>query len=253
MQLHHDFRAEQLNRAHFDFDGPNAKSFVVVEREGLRITLPADSGPDKPVGIRLRQDVIGDFKVTVEYQFVELGEPTRGHGAGVSVYVILKTPAKDRISLGRFVHHKHGHIFMLSQMADQEKEKATAVSRSDEYFAAEPTVLYGKLRLIRQDTVVIASVSEGDSAAFKELGKVRIGVQDITTLRVAAHQGNDEVKVDVRVIDFLIEASQLTPEGLDILSGLWPVVWVLTIGAITGAVALIFWLRMWFLGRTPNG
>jgi len=257
-QLHQDFRAKKFNDQLFAFEGPKAKSFITPEIKGLRITLPVEDAPNKPVGIRLRQDLKGDFVATVAYELLDVSEPAGGSGSGVSLYLMLRTPVRDGINFARFVQTKRGHVYTLSHMVDDENDNKKRIPKTKyTVYRANPNILAGNLRVARQGETLTVSASEGDPPVFKELGQLEVGPADISMVRIAADQGGAKVPVpvDVRIVDFMVTSGEFTPHAplAPPSSGSWH--WPVIIAAIILAAGLFFGVRFWLAKRAkaPEG
>jgi hypothetical protein len=207
IEIQQDFRGKQFNDQTFRFEGPNAANFIKREADGLRITLPGDGGPKKPVGFVLRDVLQGDFNLSVAYNLLEADRPTKGYGVGISAYLMLNSPSKDGINFGIFNKEKDGYVFALSHMA--KNEKGGRGLKGSKTAPATPAALTGNLRLIRKGPLLTVSASEGNSPQLLDIGQLQIGTEDVGMVRIAADQGNADSQVDVRITNFRLTADRL--------------------------------------------
>jgi hypothetical protein len=241
-EMHQDFRGKKFNDQLFRFEGPNAAQYIRPEPDGLRITLPADSGPKKPVGIVLREGIHGDFSATVTYNLLHADKPDKGSGVGVSIYLMLNSTARDGINFGRFHRRTGDHVFDVAHMVNNDTGGRS--SKGSHFRPADQDILTGKMRVMRNGPLLTLSASEGDSGAFQQIAQIDVGIDPVRMLRIAADQGNSDSSVDVRIIDFRVEAEKFASAGsFPTGSGYW--YWLLFGGVILlgGLIVLVrFWL-----------
>src|SRR5436853_6974483 len=89
-ELYHDFRKGPMDRPWAVPWGAQAPEFMRMD-QGLRITLPATRRPLSPVGLAVKARWKGDFEVTGGFEIVDVPEPPKRPGAGVSMYYRFET------------------------------------------------------------------------------------------------------------------------------------------------------------------
>jgi hypothetical protein len=253
--LNVDFRNKKVDEKDLTFEGPDFGNYVKLEDEGLRWRYDGKS-PTKPIGVRWNMRLQGDFTAVAHYEIFKVGQPNKGNGVGIELYVVFATPGtpRDAIAFGRLVTPA-GPLHAYNYMTNNEAGKRT--SRDAVRRPTTEKSHIGKLRVIRKGTKVTSSVAEGDGP-FEDMHPEprEIGDMDVLMFRVSALDGGDPTaELDLRLLQFTLtgrvqEAQGKTPLAVppaptDLISptgsGRW-VFWVLALVAVLviGAFGVIF-------------
>jgi len=201
-EIGQDFRGAPYNPALFRPTGPNASGAITSDSQGLRITLTQEHGMRPAVGLALRSGLKGDFEITMEFELIQVEQPTGGNGAGVSIWITMVSYSKEAATVARFARPGGEQIF-LSHRASTEPDGKRVHHGGPPLTTAATS---GKLRLTRTGEMLSYRVSEGSSEAFHELYEVEIGEDDIDMVRFAADNGGSPTLVDVRIKEVTIRS-----------------------------------------------
>src|SRR5262245_11553865 len=114
------FHDKQFNNDDFVIWGKNTDQYVRKEKEGLRITLPAQNGPASPVGVALKYLVRGDFEFDALIETIDVPAPPGRLAAGIQVYMKIDTPPRPGLYLGTMHDRAKGPVFHTGVITDQE-------------------------------------------------------------------------------------------------------------------------------------
>jgi serine/threonine protein kinase len=232
VRIQHDFRTADWSNFVLRPMGDK----VAWEAGGVRVTLPAGQGVQKPAGLGGRLTIKGDFEITVSYEILEVDKPSKGYGVGVALYVAIDPDSNDAVSLARRLLPDGRTVFMSDRMkpGDGKLEHKTEMRPS----SAET----GKLRIQRAGSRVRFLVAEEDSAEFTQVDDLEFGAGNVTFVQVSGNGGGSESGLDIRLLDFTLRtadpAASATVPSLS--GGKEGLVWVLTFGLlITLALAVV--------------
>jgi WD40 repeat protein len=243
-EIYQDFRGEQGVRPPLQLVGPDAATSIKAEKEGARITLPANRKKTDRVGIQLDSRLRGDFEITATYEILHADQPTQGHGVGVELFVSTVAPASKELGLFRASRVNEGEVYMssLSPIVDGQRQYRVR------HFEASAKA--GRLRITRIGSEAITSIAEADATEFKELCREDLGAETVNVVRVSAYTGHAPHAVDLRIKDLRIrplstsEAKTLTAQSNDLRAG-GNKGWLAAAGIVvltTTGVAVAAWL-----------
>ncbi len=190
-----------------DLSGPYLKPVnqdVESGPGGVRILIPAGRDKPPPAGITLTTVVHGDFEITTQFEILKADVPATGSGVGVGLDAQVANGPKNVVSLARRVVSGGAGVFVTDRAMGTADGKET---HRTQIFPANTTA--GKLRLKRVGSVVHFQIAEGDSAEFTELDQVEIGTEDIQYIQAGGHTGGSNAGLDMRLLDFTVEAEDL--------------------------------------------
>jgi hypothetical protein len=196
--LYQDFRGRQAPAPFLEMIGPNSGQVIHPEEEGLRITLPTNGQQTWGWGVGARCRLAGDFEVTGTYQVLSIERPVRGSGAVIALQV---APDTDRDKWARI-----GHVVHLNGSTAYQTEVWTKKQSPQDYKArAVPTQASGgRLRLVRQGTILRCQAAEGAEEDFLDVYEGEFGTDDLTIVRFVANNNSSPTSVDVRLVDLKI-------------------------------------------------
>ena len=169
------------------------------EPEGLRITAVGVKENLRHAGLVTRFPLTGDFEVVVGYEFIHLGRPRSGYGAGFELYLMTDTPTHEALGVSRMVRPNGLHVYACSRNT---YDAAGKCALKNTYVPANGTS--GRLRLTRRGTQVVYWAAEGEETAFREIHRCELGDADVKWGRAAAFPGQVDNTVDVRIKDFAV-------------------------------------------------
>src|SRR5262245_5438591 len=110
-----DLRTHDFSTPILRLVGPEANRLAKRDAGGLRVTLPGRKAQGS-VGVATGFPVRGDFEVTASFDLLRVEKPTAGFGAGVSLYALADSDAKDAVSLARLVLKDGKEVFVADRM-----------------------------------------------------------------------------------------------------------------------------------------
>jgi hypothetical protein len=232
--------------------GPNAEQHVRYEADGLRITLPADHGGERPsTGLSIALAVKGDFEITVTFEI--LREPdqadTGEFGTRFSLGIFLNTPSPNVATLSRSVGAKAGSVFVTwySLSKDNSVQKETR----SHYFPT--TAKTGRLRLVRDGAVLSYYIAEGTDGEFVLRKQYPFSEEELKEIRLAGSTGGPAATLDVRVTDLRVRAESIQGRPAEAPSPLVPQradqkTWLAVAGVI-GLVLALSLAGVWLYAR----
>jgi len=187
----------------FRVTGPGAASVIHAENGGLRITLPPEHGNKAACGLALHQALKGDFDVAMEFEILQVDQPTGGNGAGVSIWLTMVSRTNEAATIA-FMKGKSGDSAFISHRAttpEGGKRKHT-VGHSSATLAKT-----GKLRFERRGPTLNYIVESAGKT--EEIHTSQLGTGDIDMIRFAADNGGSPTMVDVRIREITLRADDL--------------------------------------------
>ncbi len=190
----------------WDVFGPDAEECVRFEPAGLRITLPRGfPGPRPYTGLSTEIEVKGDFEVTVHFEVLPqpAAEKAGNHHSRFTLEALLDE--QEGINLSRSFE-KDGQQFFGAWFSL--RDEATGKERSQ--WKGTPTqALSGRLRMVRQGTVVSYYVAEQAQSDFTLIQESSWSAEPLEELRLIGWTGSAEGSLDVRITDFQLRAAAL--------------------------------------------
>jgi hypothetical protein len=197
-EIYQDFRGKKPLIDELKLVGPDHGELCKPEDEGLRITLPAQRSDKQPVGVRLRGPLSGDFEITATYEALS-AMPASGPGswqAGIALNLSVANDfSKPFAKIGRFSLPQRGDRFVVESW---NKEKSTQQTWKEH---PAPSRM-GKLRLVREGSVLSYQAADGSGDEFREVYRGQFSPDDVALVRFAV--AGHPVHVDARLIDLRI-------------------------------------------------
>jgi hypothetical protein len=201
-EFRHRFEGGRQYLEHFRRTGANAPRAMQADAEGLRITLPADHGSKIPVGLVAGFGVQGDFTITMDFDILQVDPPSKGFGAGVSIWITTVSSTQEAATIAWLVRPSGEPIFLSHRASTPAGGKRR--HRGGKPLAADTRS--GTLRLVRKEASLSYQVAPGASDTFQEIYQTDLGTEDLNTVRFAADNGGSPTVVDVRFMAVSIEA-----------------------------------------------
>ncbi len=196
-----DFRGGQMDERFLAyFPGP-MKDEMQLEPAGLHIQLGLLPMARQATGVETRFRVRGDFAITASFELLRAETPTKGFGAGATLFLITDTPSADRIKFACSYRPKgQYYICQLVTPAAEKKQQQIFVPTA---------VRKGKLQLVRRGGVVTFLAMEEGEPEFRLLHELELGPHDLQTVRWVAECDRTDVPLDVRLEDLAIRAPDM--------------------------------------------
>jgi hypothetical protein len=209
-KIQRSFRNKQFDSGVFAWVGTRPEKFARREDEGLRITFSEHDRVPQPVGVKLRYPVRGDFDLEVTLELLHI-DPPKFFASGVNVYLLLDSPDREGIWLGKMKIIEKGLCFFAGSNASQEKV------RGQKYHQDQPTdqeTGLARLRIVREGARFLLYGAEGASSMFQLVDSIEISAADVLLVRFALEPGRRiPTGVDARLVDFSMTAQEFV--------GLW--------------------------------
>jgi hypothetical protein len=231
-----DFTARpRLIDTHFARYGAQFTRNVSRELGGIRIRLPATAKAGH-TGLYSYFAVAGNFEMTADFELIDLPKPETGYGSAVGIALDADRVATGGISLCRGRHPKEGSAFWVTRATPSD----SGTKYESKFFSAEK--IRGKFGFRREKDAIICLASDGLNEPMKELERVPFTAGTLRPLRVYADNGGSSLPVDVKVVNLILQAEEVTggiPEiGRE--SYAWIVGLVISTSVIT-ALSVFFW------------
>ncbi|MEJ7595688.1 MAG: DUF1583 domain-containing protein [Planctomycetaceae bacterium] len=229
-QFSESFTGSHYNQAAFGVVG-NAKC-LVPEDAGLRITI---SPPDtENAGLRLPQQLIGDFVITASVSLLEVPKPAGGHGTGMTILLedgIDRGASLQRVVMtdGRQVYVTHNYV-----VTDGKHEHKADIKTT--------TATSAVLQLERKGATLIYRVSEDAGKSFVELHSVNFTLNPIPMTQIYGQTGGAANPLSVRLESLTVEADELVRPGQKSKiqdRGKLLIIIVISLAVLTTAILLI--------------
>jgi hypothetical protein len=204
LDFYQDFRNGNLPQALFKMEGPDAPLRIKPEREGLRITLPAEQQKPDGVGISPLFTIKADFELTVGYRIINTtANPAGQRGAGLEVYIRTNSPTEEALGLSRRTRPDGSEVFSCTRMTTNDQGMRKSVPNLNlEHLPAHGKS--GQLRVTRVGTKVAVTTAEQNETQFRLLYLVDLGDADAYQIRVGANPGAAANEVDLFIHDLRI-------------------------------------------------
>ncbi len=224
------FTGSHYNQAAFGVVG-NGKC-LVPEDAGLRITI---SPPDtENSGLRLPQQLIGDFVITASVSMVEVSKPTSGHGTGITILLedgVNRGASLQRVVMtdGRQVYVTHNYVVTEGKHDHKADIKVTEATSAI-------------LQLERKGATLNYRVSEDAGKSFVELHSVNFTTNSIAVTQIYGQTGGAANPLSVRLESLTVKADELVRPGqkskiLD--RGKLPVIIFISLAVLATVILLI--------------
>lgn len=175
------------------------------EPSGLRITIPAQQGKERPnLGVAPAFTIHGDFEITASYELVAAEAPKTPTPVGGQIYILAQRTF-NAASILRGVSDKGQQgYFLYWAVRDEAGRKPMARSF--------PTVApRGKLRFRRTGELLRLLAAEEDAADFRELGQTEFGAEPIGLFRFESVTNGQPCSAETLWQSIEIRAEKLVP------------------------------------------
>jgi hypothetical protein len=242
-EFHLSFKGLTAKPGDLDFFGPDAESCVRFEPEGLRIkTSPEFPSDHFSTGVVYNTLVKGDFEITTDFEILREPQPLEvdsGH-TRFTLDVVLAN-SDELVALSRRVARwwQGG-----TQFGAYTRTKDQRTNRPKERFETFLTkAKTGRLRIVRNGSVVSFEAAEGSSDEFKRLEQVPFDSGDVGEVRLVEGGGGPHGWLDVRVTELTIRADAL-PAASPLSSRRMP--WLAVGVGIVAVVMALIGFRVWY-------
>jgi DNA-directed RNA polymerase subunit RPC12/RpoP len=209
-EYHQSFKGLAEPPPGWEFYGPDAKTFVKFEPEGMRLTLPrGHPGHLAQVGLRARIAVEGDFDFVVSFEILKEPEPADAgkDQTRFTLDVVLDAPHHDVATLSRRVSVSGGHQF-FPWMRVWDAPSGKPQQRGKKGYPAKAKT--GRLRMVRTGSDLSCFVSEGADEDFTLLQKSPFSADTSIEVRFVGTTGGEKAALDVRLTGLTARAEKLT-------------------------------------------
>jgi Protein of unknown function (DUF1583) C domain len=236
-----DFRNSHIPLPALTLIGPAPETCTKPERGGFRVTLKGDGGISRPVGLRTKFSLSGDFEIVADYEL--LMPDTLTVGAGVSLIILTDSLPPHRAAISRLKDAKDGNVYLARSSTEQVVGERAAMPS---------TARAGKLRLARNGKLLHYSFRDAKEKLFRDVLQEEFGADKIAAVQFVARPGVDSGKVDARLVQWRIESGALPnlPIMLPTRAGGNAAIWVISI--LTSIALLLLGFCVWkFYLRSP--
>lgn len=204
--------AEPYGREHyFSFLGEqfDNESLVPLGRGTVRLLQPRPDGLlfNLPAGYKLsavgvspRFQIHGDFEITASYEVPAWQDPESGYGLGPSIYLKMHDEKESAVMIGRLLRPKNKHVYSATLSTTEDSQRNYNVKMYDAKTDS------GKLRLVREGSLLKFFVSAGGRESFRELREVELGTADVDLMRIGVQQSDSKTPVRVLWKDLTLKA-----------------------------------------------
>jgi hypothetical protein len=205
--VHQTFRSKSFDSDFFKWTGPSPGKYARREAEGLRITLPAQNGPARPLGVTFRYPVHGDFELEASFEILQIARSKAVWGSGVTLYLFQDDADWNGFWFGKTNQIDRGPSFVTGHRIKKGDERETKYINAVEA-AGEQGIT--RLKIVRRGTIVSLFAAEGETADYQHLNTLEISNEDVETVRFATDPSwTDDAAMDIRLLDLSITAEGL--------------------------------------------
>ncbi|MCA9014771.1 MAG: DUF1583 domain-containing protein [Planctomycetaceae bacterium] len=198
-EIYFSFLGEQFDNELLVPLGRGTVRLLEPRSSGLFFNLPAGYQLTA-VGISPRFQIQGDFEIIASYEVSAWKTPDAGYGMGPGLYLKMHDEKESAVSIGRLLRPKQKHVFNATLSTTEDAKRKHDVKLFDAQADS------GKLKLVREGSLLKFSVMEGADGTFRELREVELGTADVDLLRLGAQQSDIKTPVQVLWKDLSIKA-----------------------------------------------
>ncbi len=226
MKAHRDFAAkvEMLKSQFRPYDHGALKS-IYFEPEGLRFWLEPTTKDQKRTELYSAFTLVGDFEVSVAYEWRTVTVPKEGYGLSCGIGVEVE-PEKKMVFLARGFQIGTGDAYLRTKKVP---------GKDYDTLPYATTATKGRLVLRRQKAVVICLRADGD-ADPEELERVPFTTASVNKVHLFADPGGVPNALDARLTDIQVRAEEI-PSDIPLRERESNLVWWLTVGFLIFAAA----------------
>ncbi|WP_198000454.1 DUF1583 domain-containing protein [Gimesia alba] len=199
-EIYFSFLGEQFDNELLVPLGRGTVRLLEPQSDGLLFNLPTGYQLNA-VGVSPRFQIRGDFEIIASYEVPAWKNPESGYGMGPGLYLRMHDEKESAVNIGRLLRPKQKHVFNAT-LSTTEDEK-----RKHDVKLFEAKADSGKLKLVREGSLLTFSVMDGGDGAFRELREVELGTADVELLRLGAQQSDVKTPVQVLWKDLFLKAA----------------------------------------------
>ncbi|WP_339732206.1 DUF1583 domain-containing protein [uncultured Gimesia sp.] len=199
-EIYFSFLGEQFDNELLVPLGRGTVRLLEPQSDGLLFNLPAGYKLTA-VGVSLRFQIQGDFEIIASYEVPAWKNPEAGYGMGPGLYLKMHDEKESAVSIGRLLRPKQKHVFNATLSTTEDSKRKHDVKLFDAKTNS------GKLKLVREGSLLKYSVMDGPDGTFRELREVELGTADVDLLRLGAQQSDVKTPVQVLWKDLFIKAA----------------------------------------------
>jgi hypothetical protein len=206
---HETFNGPESKYPAWGLYGPQAKSAVKFEPEGIRVQLPAGAEVQRPaLGVATRVSMKGDFQITARYEILQepKAEEVGKSPTQLTMDVVLAAPHNDAATLSRRVVPRAGKQF-FAWLSLWDADGGKSVPRGVRSMPAKATK--GRLRIERTGTNVAYLFAEGDDDQFTRVSTAPFSAGDVAEVRLVATTSGAMAALDGRFHDIEIRGEKI--------------------------------------------
>jgi hypothetical protein len=237
MNAEYDFAAKVgLLKSYFRDYNQQGQKAIYFEAEGVHFWLGTPMKEPKQVGLHSPLKLIGDFDITVQYEWLSDVAPTTGYGLSCGIAVEHQG---QTISIARGCQIKGRNLYVVT-LGKPTKEGPKFGNGKEKETRAKT----GRLALRREKDEVLCLVADGTDT-LEELDRIKFTKASIHQVRLFADPGNSPTLVDARLTQIRFRAEEIQsdiPESERSSTWLW---WLAASLLVLGVAALvgIWWWR----------
>lgn len=242
MKAHLDCSANvKYLKTHFRAHGMIAPGTVTYENEnefkGIRFWLESATKEQKRTDLYSVFTLVGDFEVSVQYDWRTVSIPKEGYGVTCGISVEVETERK-MVALARGFQVGKGDGFITTEKKYDGKEPKYHTDHE------ATKARKGRLVLRREKDKVICLASE-DNGELKELKTIPFTRASVHKVHLFADPGNVSNALDARLLDIQVRAEEILSDiplrERESTLGWWLMGGVLVLFAIAGYVGYRRW------------
>jgi hypothetical protein len=223
-----------------DFDYNRLQIYGPVEcvspgPNGLQVTLKAGEEPSG-ARVEMRGRVEGDFEISGGFEIVDLPEPNRGTGAGLSISI--RDIDGEWVTVQYVRHHKSGPKWVAHRGVHKGDGKydSSAVERLT-------AATRGRLAIRRAGSTIHFLVDESGSGAFTEIHSAEFTSRPVEFVHFGPKKGGANTAVNVVLTDMTARADSLRFHSEGSGSWLWPAIAVFGFLGVGGGIAAVVLMK----------
>jgi hypothetical protein len=231
-----DFRGRRMNREVFDISG-NSPWLVKPEETGLRVRLPANTGPIEHVGVKSRFHIHGDFEAVATYEIVQIDKPLPPKVYGGPMLMAAFADSREHANIRRERRFDDTEVYTAHHHAVSAQDQTQTVIRH------QPTkAKRGQLGLLRRGSTMYWLAKDDGAAEFLLLLQNACPAQDVAALKLAIDSWGTQSVTDIRWLDLTVRAEQFVELPAEFLVRPNEVVEESVVGPPPASVRWLWWL-----------
>jgi hypothetical protein len=214
----------------------DAKNTIYYEQTGVRFWHDPKIKSPKQVGLYSSFTLIGDFEVSVRYEWLQLGDVKKGYGVSSGIAVDFQNTF---VQIARGFQVGRGDRVIVTEKKVEGGETKYIEPKSPRETKAKS----GRLALRREKAEILCLFADGDET-LEELCRVPFTTQSVRKVRLFVDPGGEPNYVDVKLTQIRFRAEEIEgdiPESERSSAWIW---WVgVTLFVLAFGVLLGLWWR----------